>query len=177
MKFLPYEKIKIKSHLSSAEVLQRLDKVIEPRRYFRFLEKSSKPYEGKIEGARFDASRILQYRNPFRPKIVGDVQVESQGCTINLTMRPDAWVIAFMVLFLGSIAISFLAALVPVMTSLGEIGTEKRLSLLSSLAMLTLLHIFFLALFKFESAKSKDFFQDLLNAENVEEIGFSQQGI
>jgi hypothetical protein len=91
MKFLPYERLKINTTLSSAEVLKRLDIAVEPKRYFGLFRSGTKPYQGSVEGSHFEISRIIGYGNSFLPVIKGDVQSEISGCSVYITMRPIFW--------------------------------------------------------------------------------------
>jgi len=173
MKFLPYERLKIKTTLSSQEALKRLDNAIEPKRYFRLFGSGTKPYQGKVEGSHFEISRIIGYRNSFLPMIKGDVQTEIGGCTIYISMKPHIFIIAFMIFWLGGIGLAFLATLGPFVSSLGQISTADPSLLLFPGGMLAFGYALFLGGFKFESIKSKKFFKDLFVAEDVEEIRFS----
>jgi hypothetical protein len=103
MKFLPYERMKIHTALSSEEVLKRLDKVIEPERasYSRLFEANTKPYQGSIVGSHFEISRIIGYKNSFLPVIEGDVQTENSGCFIYITMQPQILLLLVTIFWLG----------------------------------------------------------------------------
>lgn len=170
MKFMPYEYLRLESTLAVADIHQKLERVIEPKRHFKLFEKSSKPYEGRIEGTRFEVSRILDYRNALRPNIVGHIQAQPQGSTVSISMKPDLVAIVFMLLFLGGVGLSFFMTLAPVLSSSVELSTATWHSLISLGAIFIALYVFFLAFFKFESAKSKDFLLDLLDAREVEEL-------
>jgi hypothetical protein len=173
MKFLPYEHLKIKSALSSQEVLKRLNNVIEPKRYLRLFGTREKPYEGKAEGEHFEVSRIIGYRNSFLPMINGDIQTDINGCTIYISMRPHILVIAFMVFWLGSVGIGFLGSLISFIPLFGQNSTTHSSLILPLGGMFAFGYGILLGCFKFESIKSKDFFLDLLEAKEVEEMGFT----
>src|SRR5258708_30199100 len=130
MKFLTYERFKIRTVLSKQEVLKRLDNAIEPKRYFRFFGSREKHYEGKIDGSHFEVSRIIGYRNSFLPMIKGDVQSEISGCSISISMQPHILVIAFMIFWLGGVGGFFLVTLGSFISSLAQTSAAAPLFLL-----------------------------------------------
>jgi hypothetical protein len=173
MKFLPYERLKIKTLLSNQEVLKRLDNAVEPKRYFRFFGAKDKPYEGKVEGTHFEVSRIIGYRNSFLPMIKGDVQTEMSSCSIYISMQPHVLVIAFMIFWLGGVGLFFLAILGSFILSLAQTGAADPSLLLFPGGMFAFGYALFLGGFKFESIKSKNYFQELFEANEVEEMGIA----
>lgn len=173
MKFLPYERLKINTALSNAEVLKRLDNAIEPKRYFRLFGAVTKPYQGSIEGSHFEISRIIGYRNSFLPMIKGDVQNEISGCSVYITMQPHILVTAVMILWLGSVGLFFLDSLYSLISSLTEPQTINPSLALFPGGMLLFGYAMILGGFKYESTKSKKFFGELLEAREVEEMGIA----
>src|SRR5919109_98213 len=123
MKFLPYERLQIHTALSSEEVLKRLENAIEPKRYFRLFGASTKPYQGKVEGSHFEMSRIIGYRNSFLPMIKGDVQSETSGCSVYLTMHPHIVVTVFMIFWLGAVGFFFFSFLFSHVSQLTQLHT------------------------------------------------------
>ena len=172
MKFFPYEYFKIKSHLSKSEAINRLKNVIEPKHYFRFLESNKKPYQGKIKGSNFEISRIIGYSNSFLPRIKGNIESEIDGCSICISMQPHILVVAYMIFWLGGVAFFFLAILKSYISSLGLILTKELTILLILVGMFIFGYAVLLGGFKFESENSKSFFQELFEAEEVEELEF-----
>jgi hypothetical protein len=173
MKFLPYERLKIITALSNEEVLERLDNVVEPKRYFRFFGSGTKPYQGSVEGSHFEVSRIIGYRNSFLPVIKGDVQSEISGCSVSITMHPHIFVTAFMIFWLGGVGFFFLSFLYSLVSSLTETHTTDPSLALIPGGMFIFGCALFLGGFKFESIKSKKFFQELFEAREVEEMGIA----
>jgi hypothetical protein len=173
MKFFPYERFKIKSHLSKSEAINRLNNVIEPKRYFRFFGSSEKPYQGKIEDSHFEISRIIGYRNSFLPMIKGDIESEISGCSILISMQPQIFVVAFMIFWLGGVGFFFLVILWSFISSLGQTSATDPSILLFPAGMFVFGYALLLGGFKFESVKSKKFFQELFEVEEVEEMGFT----
>ena len=173
MKFLPYERLKIITALSSKEALTRLENVVEPKRYFRLLGSGSKPYQGNVEGSHFEISRIIGYRNSFRPMIKGDAQGEISGCSVYITMHPHIFVTAFMIFWLGGVGFFFFTFLYSLVSSLTELHTTDHSLLLFPGGMFIFGYGKFLGGFKFESIKSKKFFRELFEAREVEEMGIA----
>jgi hypothetical protein len=172
MKFLPYEHLKIITALSSEEVFKRLDNAIEPYRLFRLFESGTKPYQGSIEGSHFEVSRIIGYANGFLPVITGDVQSEISGCSISITMRPSLPITVFMIIWLGGVALGFLGILYYTLISpLTGPHTTDPSPLLIPAGMFAFGYALFLGGFKLESVPSKQFFQKLFEAREVEEMG------
>ena len=173
MKFLPYERLKINSALSSEEILKRLDNVIEPKRYFRLFGSGTKPYQGSVEGSHFEISRSIGYRNSFLPMIKGDVQSEMSGCSVYITMQPHILVIAFMIFWLGGVGVIFLGFLYSLVSPLTEPHTTDPSLALIPGGMFVFGYALSLGGFKFESIKSKKFFRELFEAREVEEMGIA----
>ena len=174
MKFLPYERLKISTTLSREEVLKRLENAIEPKQFFRYFGSGTKPYQGHVEGSQFEISRIIGYRNSFLPMIKGNVQREISGCSIYITMHPHIFIMVFMVLWLGGVGGFFVVFLSSIISLLSSGQGITDLSVLSApAAMFILGYALFWGGFKFESIKSKNFFQELFEAREVEEFGIT----
>lgn len=172
MKFLPYERFKIRTLLGDQEVLKRLDNIIEPRRY-RFFGSREKPYQGEFAGSHFEISRIIGYRNSFLPMITGDVKSEFIGCSVSISMYPHISVIIFILCGLAAVGSFFMTNLGSFISSLIQTSTANFSFLLPAGAMFGFGYVLTLAGFKFESGQSKKFFQELCEAEEIEEMGFA----
>lgn len=177
MMLIPYEKLKIKTSLSVSDTLKKLDDAIEPKRSFRKLwDSRHKPYEGKIEGTHFNATRIIHYRNSFLPVIKGEIQSEISGSTINITMHPHVFVIVFMSLWLGFVGFFFIAILGSFISSISQesaVGVSTPAMILIPAGMFIFGYVLLLGSFKFESVKSKTYFRELFQANDVEEAGIA----
>ena len=171
MKFLPYERIKIKTRLGADEACKRLAATIEPKRSFRRFEANHKTYQGNIEGYAFEISPIIHYRNSFLPIIKGEIQPEMSGSSVHITMRPHGFVIAFMILWLGGVGFFFFIMLASFISSMIQNNPGDASVLLIPGGMFAFGYALLLGGFKFESIKSKRFFRDLFQAEEVEEMG------
>ena len=115
---IPFDSLTITTSLTFSEVLQRLDEVVTPPKFFRitlpFGPPPAKPYEGTISGNTFKINRIIIIgRNSFFPIIKGDIHSQPFGCSIKIRMSLHKIVLAFMILWLwttGSIGMFSLFA-------------------------------------------------------------------
>lgn len=171
MKFFPFERLKITTKLSTDEAIRRVVNVTEPQRYFRWFATDHKPYEGKVEGYQFQISRVINYRNSFLPMIHGEILPEMRGSSIRITMRPHGLVIAFMIFWLGGVGFFFLMMLSTFVSAAMQGTRGNPSALLIPAGMFAFGYLLIMGGFKFESAKSKKFFCELFEAEDVEESG------
>lgn len=159
MKFLPYENYYLTTKLTPSQVTFTLkDNIIAPsQNIFRFNTNTAKPYEGYLEGNRFEISRIINYRNSFLPIINGQINSYGNGSRIHVKMRMHAFVSALMFVWLGFV------------TLLGSgiinlLLREKRFYTDGFFILFMFLFGYGLTVggFKYESAKSKKFLAYLL---------------
>jgi hypothetical protein len=172
MKFLPYERLKINTALNREEVLKRLNNAIDPKRHFRLFGLGIKPYQGSVEGSHFKISQIA-LRSLLLPRIKGDVQSQLNGCSVYMSIQPHILVTAFLIFWLVSmivwlvdVASFFVGFLFSHVSSLTDLDKVSGIVLVFGYAI-------FLVYFKFESIKSKKFFQELLEAREVEEMAIA----
>ncbi len=103
MGFLPYSVIKLRTDLTPAEVYQKLRELVETSSANSNDGKngpSKKPYKGKVEYDSFEIVRRIGYKNSFVPKIKGVVCNNGMYTAIRLRLRPSAFVLGFMLLWL-----------------------------------------------------------------------------
>jgi hypothetical protein len=164
MLFAPFERLTIETPLAPEEVHRRLVQVIEPKQMFRFFSRDHKPYQGNLNRDRFEVSRIIHYRNSFLPVIKGEIRPGLGGTVVDITMFPHPLVIAFMIIWFGFAGTIFAAML---STSLVSLWQSKGGSLMDLAGMaipagfLLFGYVLMMGGFKFESVKSKAFFQEL----------------
>lgn len=170
MKLLPYEHFKITTHLGGDEAVRKLEDAIQPRRLIKFVGTSQKPYEGEFDGSHFEVTRIIGYSNSFLPLIKGDLGLNNGGCSISVSMRPHALVIAFMSLILIQLGFLFLALLISFVSSLVRTEAADPIPFLGVGGMFALVYALFFGGFKSEAVKSKEFFQELFAVDQVEEL-------
>jgi len=173
MKLIPYERLKIKTSLRAEEALQRLSEKVEPKRFFRMWRPDEKPYQGEITGSTFKVTRIIRYRNSFLPIIKGEVQPEMGRSSVAITMQPHILVLIFMALWMVILAISFFFSLIDYISTIDRAGSSLQTlpeTILASGGILLFSYLLFWGAFKFESVRSKKFFRELFQAEDVEEF-------
>ncbi len=109
MFFIPYGHIPVKSKLRSDEIERRLTDQLEPPRIVSgMFRESHKYFQGSFENGEFKISRILNYRNSFRPVILGKLEPAFDHTDIELTLRLDYAVLAFMLFIFFSYIVGFL---------------------------------------------------------------------
>lgn len=160
MKFLPIEKITYKTRLKEHEVIEKLMHNVEPESVFPFklkFKSTAKPFEGSIQGRRFEIHRSINYMNSFNPQIVGRIQPDVNETTIKVTMYIHESVIFFSLIIL---IISVASIVFPIIYDMGGVSTH---SFIPS-AMLLFLYVASLIFFKMESGKSILYFDKLFES-------------
>ena len=164
MKYLPFENIIYRTKLDSNEIIFRLRNNIEPYRMLRlaslFKNKAHKDYQGDIDGWKFDIIRIINYRNPFLPRIKGKLVESPNGMTVNLKMRLHPIVLIFLLFWSGIPSYIFVSVLVSSIES-ATFDLEILFLLIFPLAGYGLTT----AGFKYESNKSIKYFSKLFDTE------------
>jgi hypothetical protein len=107
MLFIPYGRIQIKSKLKVDEIERRLIEQLEPFSPFSgILRGNHKYFQGSLENGNFKISRITNYRNSFKPVIIGKFQSEIGYTIIDLTLRLDYAVMTLLIFFMFAILIN-----------------------------------------------------------------------
>ncbi len=103
MFFIPYGHKQIKSKLKVDEIERRLKSQLDPHSIISGMFRGDHKYfQGNINNGEFKISRIIHYKNSFRPVITGKVQSEIDHNVIDLTLRLDFAVLAvFLFITLG----------------------------------------------------------------------------
>jgi hypothetical protein len=158
MTFLPWENVEYSTKLTKDEIINRINNVVEPKGVFWIFKKYSygKPYDGEIYENGFKISRIIFYRNPFSPIIEGNIFENEERRTISIKMRCIKFVIGFMSIWFG--VVLFLL-LITIITAKSVINIMP--SIIGILIIIFLGYIIMIGAFKFESIKSKKFFNEL----------------
>jgi len=160
MKYLPFESITYRTELPLEEVITRLRKNIKEKK--KFFDRSyhfdnfSQPYAGTLKENDFKISREINYRNSFLPVISGRVEQERKGTIISIKMRPHLAVLIFMVFWFSGVSIGALAFTLPVLT-----GGDFEGASLIPVGMLVFGYLLTTLGFKYESKKSRKFFEEL----------------
>lgn len=172
MTFLPYEKFVIKTHLAPDIILKRLDGATETGIRWGFFWQEHKPYRGKITGYEFKISRWNSYRNDFRPIIKGRINPELGGSGVYVTMSMDLSVIVFMCLWLGFFLLISLASIGQVLAIFQSgFSLERLVSIAFPLGFLLFGYLLTIVSFKIEAIQSRKFLNNLLESNNVIELG------
>ena len=164
MLFAPFERLTIETALPPEEVRRRLEQVIEPKQMFRFSSRDHKAYQGNLNNDRFEVSRIIHYRNSFLPVIKGEIRPGLGGTVVAITMQPHPLVIAFMLIWFGFAGTIFAGILFTSVISIWQAngGSLTNLAgLIFPAGFLLFGYVLLMGGFKFESVKSKAFFQEL----------------
>lgn len=134
--------------------------MIEPKRFFRDLSSAHKPYEGTIKGNCFAVSRIIDYRNSFKPLIHGEIQAEIDGCSLHITMSPHPSVLIFMMVWFSGVLFGLVGFIVTLFAPRMHTQNPPVLILIP-LGMLVFGYGLSVGRFKFEAVKSVAFFRRL----------------
>jgi hypothetical protein len=115
---MAFFRFQVDSSLTSQEVLQRIHVLArEAPGFWQSIKESfgarrggGPPFIGKVEGDTFRLSRDIHYRNSFLPQVRGRVISSPTGSRVLVTMHLHPVVGAFMLFWLGGVAIGAWAA-------------------------------------------------------------------
>lgn len=164
---IPYDKISLQTRLTTQEVQRKLDSVTAPRRGYFTLKRTIEPYEGKVAEESFRINRIIYYRrNSFLPSIIGNIRSGLNGTIVQIKMRPVWMVLIFMAIWLGIVGSVCVTVLYLLIANFNKTFTQG----LSPAAIIPFAMFIFgygilMIGYRVESSKSRDFFKDLLEAE------------
>lgn len=168
-KLLPFEEIVYRSTLTKEELLAHLQNEIEAQKAFGFGANRvsySKPYIGKIYDNSFKIQKAIKYRNSFLPIIKGVIKDDINGCKINVKMNLDAFVKAFMIVWLGGVSVACIAALYKILFD-NDLESEAQFFIFIPFFML-IVGIAMVSLgFKAESRKNITDLEEILKAKVV----------
>lgn len=175
MLLLPYEHLTITAHLSPDDAQEIVADIVEPFRWGRFFWSGhDKPYQGQVSEHRFKITRVIHYRNSFLPVVMGKISPTQHGSVIRITMRPDLFVVGFMIFWFGNAGGMFINNLGDVVLSLLQLKSMPPISPLSIFVPGLFLAFGYALIwggFKLESAKSIRFFRELF-AKSGQEVNF-----
>lgn len=165
MNLLPYHHLTINTPLTPAQVHQKLNEVIEPKKLLRSrFSKDHKAYQGTLKDNKFEVSRIINYRNSFLPLISGKIEPDLGGSVINITMKPHIFVIIFMLIWLSTTGGFFLLSIIAFLLGSGfaEItGPAPWMAIVGPAFMFIFGYALFTGGFRFEANSSIKFFETL----------------
>ena len=103
---LPYKRLVFESQFSKEEIIRRLmTEVASRRRPFGMFERRAQKFEGEVSETGFKISRIIRYRNSFRPVVEGQFFPLVKGVRIEVRMRPHTTILIFSILWLSLVVV------------------------------------------------------------------------
>lgn len=109
MKLFPYDKFKINSPQSPTEVLLRIEECTGEKKLFNF--DTTKEFSGLVTENGFEITKNISYRNSFLPVIEGKIEPSAVGSSVTVSMRLNALVLCFMLLWFSGVGMGCIAAL------------------------------------------------------------------
>ena len=117
---LPYQRLVFESQFSKEEILRRLTAEVARRRIsFGVFENRRETFEGEVSENGFKISRIIRYRNSFRPIIEGEFFPLVKGVRIEVRMRLQLLVLIFSIVWV-SFAVAVAGTVIFQIISRGE---------------------------------------------------------
>ncbi len=148
MHLIPYEKFEIQTSFSESQILQKIDGMIDKRKWWFLPPKDCKDFRGRIVERHFKIYRVIRHRNSFLPLICGKVQ----GSSVRITMRLHHAVAVFMVIWFGFILLAIGTSISPVVYNDSSfLGT-----IIVPFAMLILAYLMVMWEFHSDAKKSKN---------------------
>ena len=177
MKLLPFDNLKFKTTLSSEQVLERLNEVVEPGKLFRYIGFGDKPYYGNVSERAFKISM----RKPINESgvvINGNLENDFRGCTVLVRMRLPFLSILLLIMLMFGLFSALLSELHTVFSGVDS-NYEGLMSGYSGIILftgITIVNYFYLlVIFKDNVKKVKEQFSKLFETDDVEELGFEWQ--
>jgi hypothetical protein len=113
MRFLPYQRLTLRTDAPPDVVVAKLSTLVSTRRVA--LSAPLEPFRGVIEGRRFKLLRVLGglfgARNSWQPLVVGEVVPAAGGSEIRVRMRLHLLVAAFTVMWFGGLLVGAVSML------------------------------------------------------------------
>ncbi len=140
--------------LPTAVASRRIQEATEARRMMRLSRfrnrEDSKAYEGSVQDSGFDIKRIINYKNSFRPRIVGTISEGQEGTRISVKMSMEKFVAAFVIL-------TMVVAVVCLFVTMWVLFSEPKSASgwLSPLVFLTVWNVIAFVAFRLECNVSK----------------------
>jgi hypothetical protein len=163
MKYLPFEKIEMRSKLSAEEIHKRILESTEPINFFRnslFGPRSEKYFEGNVTEKNFNVRRIINYKSSFLPRIKGTFEKDFMGSRLEIKMELVKLVKYFLIAWMTF-------ALLINLSLFSKLQSEHALLPYAPILVLLVIYSIILAAFKYESIKAKKFLLELLEAEEI----------
>lgn len=114
MKLLPYERIKLQTQLTPAQIVQRFRDHVHPQIPLNLFNRKASQrsgYEGYLFRDHFTVKPIIHYRNSFLPDGRVDFRPSSTATDIIITVKLNPFATAFSILFVGFLTVLFVITL------------------------------------------------------------------
>lgn len=157
MLLIPYKRLSFKVSLSTADASKLLADSVDPNfSYFSLFRKTDKTFQGKVNEAGFQISRIIRYRNSFLPTLNGKFVLAGSGTQVDVTLSMHPLVIGFLIIWFGAFIFFSGAAF------LGELMQGGfNWGALAPMLFVLLFYGIVTALFAFEANKAEQFLNSL----------------
>jgi hypothetical protein len=104
MRFLPYDDFELHIKMNPTNAFYKLDSVVGTQKTWLISPINIKePYWGDLDIDSFKISRVIWYRNSFKPVILGRIYPEASGTRIQIVMRLDWFVFFFWIFWLTGV--------------------------------------------------------------------------
>ncbi|MDA0243690.1 MAG: hypothetical protein OT477_09765 [Chloroflexi bacterium] len=172
MFFIPYGHIEIKSKLTADEIERRLKERLDPHSNISGMFRGEHKYfQGNMENGELRISRIIHYRNSFRPVITGKLKSEIDHIVIDLTFRLDFVVLALLIFILFGSLNNFILSMFSVLFQSSSNQSVEFLQylpegywlkfILSSIGGILFLYLFIMIPFNIEARKALKYLDKL----------------
>jgi hypothetical protein len=172
MSIFPANSYKLKSLAKPSEIASVLSAHVQPLPIVTRLG-GHKTFAGSVSETVFRFVRVGETRNSFRPTIIGEFSADSQGTTINITIKHDAYFfIPLLIMFLLFASFSLQNSLIPLIIAFVGNNTQEvqkylsppfLLFLLSPIAMLFIGYFFGVMFFESEASAATKELTDILS--------------
>ncbi len=98
MKFLPFDVFAIQTELSIPDLMERLNRYVEPWRFVRGAGDYN-DFEGQVNSAGFSIKPILHSQTVFLPEVHGRLVRQGHGTMVIVQMIPNCGVLTMIMLF------------------------------------------------------------------------------
>ncbi|MBA3534031.1 MAG: hypothetical protein H0T73_19090 [Ardenticatenales bacterium] len=168
MRLLPSDSFTIETTATIPQLMEALQEHVEPKKILRWGWSAHKLFEGQVTEQGFNISRIIHYRNSFKPNIRGSFEAYASsgnlfeagvtGTNIKIEQKLSSFVLLFLVVWVGFMLQFFFFVLPGLIVAPGgliEGLTEVGPFLLGPFGMLLFAFLIVTLAFWFEARKSR----------------------
>jgi len=178
MDYLPFENFEIHTTLTSDEVFYRLRAAVETKKpWWQPLFAVRKSYYGEVNRNSFRLVRVTSWNRNFTPQVLGTIQWDNLGSSIQITMRLNSGSLLFWAFWLGCVGCMFFGGLANQILEMIQTGIWKIESLggiLPLILMFAFGYLLVMVSFKIETSRVKEFLVKLTEAK-VESIHYKDR--